>query len=129
MARRTKPDANQPEIVEALENSGFVVFDMHDVPNATGSKQLDGLPDLMAIDPDGLTLIGDFDPRQVVGALQSCGIQGVQVISGAIILPEVKTAKGKLRESQATWWRNVNLKPLVFQTATQVYEFCGRIFE
>ena len=129
MARRTKPDANQPEIIEALENNGFVVFDMSGVPYATKDKNLDGLPDLMAIDPDGLTLIGKFDPRQVIGALEACRVQNVQIISGAVILPEVKTPKGRLRESQLKWWRNIGLEPLVFQVARQVYEFCGRMIE
>ena len=124
MPKHTLPDANQADIAQALQYCGFTVFDMHNVPSATEDPALAGLPDLLAIDPQGLTLIGQFDRREVLAALQ--GIERLIIIEGATIQPEVKTPDGTLRAEQVVWWRKAGLKPLVFRTWAEVLEFAGR---
>lgn len=129
MTKWTKPDENQPEVTEALERCSFTVFDMHNVPSATGDAALVGLPDLLVTTANGLTLIGAFDPRQVQAALEAARVRDVSIIEGAILTPEVKTDQGKLRDDQISWWAKAGLKPLVLRSWAQVLEFCGRRFD
>ncbi len=123
--KRSKPDENQEIIVEALESCGFVVFSLHNVPSATGDKALAGLPDLLAIDPRGLTIIGDFDSRAVIDALAK---SDAIVLQGATILAEVKTPSGKLTADQVAFWQGVELPALVLRRIEDVFNLVGRVF-
>ena len=125
----TSPDSTQAEITDALARCGFVVVDLHGVPQATGDKRLVGLPDLLAIQPQGLTLVGDFDPRQVRAAIQTAGVRGVIVLEGAALLVEVKSPNGTLRVEQTAWWLQAGLKPLVLRGWREVMEKMGRKYD
>ena len=122
----TSPDSIQTEVTDALARCGFVVVDLHGVPKATGDKRLVGLPDLLAIQPQGLTLVGDFDPRQVRAAIEIAGVKGVVVLEGAAVLVEVKSPNGTLRVEQTAWWTRVGLRPLVLRGWREVLEVMGR---
>ena len=125
----TSPDSTQSEITDALARCGFMVIDLHGVPQATGDKRLLGLPDLLAITANGLTLVGDFDPRQVRAAIQTAGVRGVVILEGAALLVEVKSPNGTLRAEQAAWWTRAGLRPLVLRGWREVLEMIGRKYE
>jgi len=122
--KRTLPDRNQAEVVEALERCGFVVISLHNVPAATQDKSLQGLPDLLAIQAEGLTLIGDFNQRQVLAVLQK--VDGLIVLRGAAVPVEVKVEGESLRPDQVGWWARVGLYPLVLRSAGAVFDWFGR---
>lgn len=124
MLKRTKPDKNQLDIEDALRACGFTIVDTHNVPQATGDARLAGFPDLLAIDSHALTIIGDFDRRQVIAALSI--VPGIRVLDGGVIPVEVKTGKGKLRDGQRQWWQYHGLKPLVLRMREQVFELIGQ---
>lgn len=122
MTKRTKPDQNQSEIEDALRACGFTVVDLHNVP--ANLPELEGLPDLLAIDGHALTIVGDFDPRQVLERLT--GLPEVRIIQGGAIPVEVKTEAGKLRDDQRQWWLYHNLKPMVLRCYNEVLQMVGR---
>lgn len=122
MTKRTKPDQNQGEVEDALRACGFTVVDLHNVP--ANVPELEGLPDLLAIDGHALTIVGDFDRRQVLERLAD--IPDARVIQGGAVPVEVKTDSGQLRDEQRQWWLYHNLKPMVLRCYDEVLKMVGR---
>lgn len=122
MAKRSNPDASQEEVVSALERLGFTVEDLHNVP--LNLPELAGIPDLLAINSRGLTILGDFDPRLVRERLAD--IPGLVVRDGAILVVEVKTDAAELRPDQAEWWLLSGLEPLVLRSSIEALRLSGR---
>ena len=88
MRTKAARDHNEPEIVEALRESGYFV-----TPLSGG-----GVPDLLVIRPDEINKDRIRIVRTAEEALQAAR-------AGMITLLEVKGKTGKLTEPQKKWWK------------------------
>lgn len=118
MAKRTRPDANQSVIEEAINLcSGCRFIDTHDVPR--NLPELTGFPDGLVAIEGALTILCE-DSRQVLGLLAD--LPGLVVIEGALVPVEIKAPDGELRASQTRWREFYGAPPLVLRTVEQVFK-------
>lgn len=122
MPKRTRPDANQRELEEAINLCpGCRFVDTHNVP--VNLPELTGFPDGLVVNEYALTIICD-DPAAVEDALRgTAGI--VSVIQGGIVPVEIKTELGELRASQEDWGRRYGVRQVVIKTIADVFGFFG----
>jgi len=85
MNRRAKKDNNHNNATRPLEQIGLLhIVDTHHV-----GQLIPGFPDALGTTFNGLTILGNFDPREVQTAI--AGIAGVKIIlDGATVQIEVK---------------------------------------
>ena len=127
MAKRTRPDANQTDIAEAINRSpGCRFIDTHNVP--ANLPELAGFPDGLVAVEGALTVICE-DARQArqARALLAATWSGTVVLEGGLVAVEIKTAKGKLRASQVRWEQLSGVPLLVLRTIEQVFRIFRRV--
>lgn len=117
MAKRTTPDANQKDIEEAINASpGCRFLDTHNVPY--NLPELSGFPDGLIINENALTIFCD-DPDAIITAIQN--ISGWSVWYGGIVPVEIKTEKGKVRDTQKMWSDKFGIKQVIVRTIDDVF--------
>ncbi len=121
MSKRTKPDANQSDVAEAINICpGCSFIDTHDVPY--NLPELAGFPDGLIAAEHALTIICE-DARQVLAFIDQ--LPGVRIIQGSLIPVEIKTDAGELRESQVVWGQQYGVEQVVLRTRDEAFKLLG----
>jgi hypothetical protein len=125
MTKRTTPDANQKDIEELINIlPGCRFLDTHNVPY--NLPELSGFPDGLIINEYGLTIFCN-DPEAIIKEIQD--IPGVSIWYGGIVPVEIKTAQGKMRNSQKTWSNLYGVKQVILRHIDDVFRIFNREIE
>lgn len=115
--KRTKPDTNQAIIEEAINAApGCRFIDTHNVPY--NLPELTGFPDGLIVNENALTIFCN-DPDDIIRAIQN--VPGVSIWHGGIVPAEIKTDKGKIRDSQVNWSDRYGIKQIILRTIDDVF--------
>ena len=120
---RSKPDRNQPDVVEAIQLSGRQTIDMHNVPLRL--REFKGFPDLLIVDDSALVILSD-DPKDLDILRIILKRMEMRYTIGCLLPAEVKMDGEDLREDQEKWWQKYNLTPLILRSRDQVFKWFGR---